>query len=225
MTHDVITFGCRLNTYESEVIRGHLAASGQGDVAVFNTCAVTKEAERQARQAIRKYRREHPDAKIIVTGCAAQVAPERYAALPEVDQVIGNAEKLKGESYIALTPTPSRTRERGYETERVKVNDVFSVEETAAHLITGIEGRARAFMQVQNGCNHRCTFCIIPYGRGNSRSVPVGEVVQQAEALVASGYREIVLTGVDITSYGEDLPGKPTLGNMMQRLLKLVPGL
>ena len=213
---EIVTFGCRLNAFESEVMRGHARAAGLEDAIIFNTCAVTAEAERQARQAIRKARRQNPGARIIVTGCAAQVAAGRFAEMPEVDRVIGNGEKLRPESYA-----PDGTA-------RVQVDDVMAAEavaETAQHLITGFEDRARAFVQVQNGCDHRCTFCIIPYGRGNSRSVPAGAVVEQARRLVAAGYNEIVLTGVDITSYGGDLPGRPSLGQLARRLLALVPGL
>ncbi|WP_252181027.1 tRNA (N(6)-L-threonylcarbamoyladenosine(37)-C(2))-methylthiotransferase MtaB [Azospirillum sp. B4] len=212
----VITFGCRLNTYESEVMRDHARAAGLGPVLIFNTCAVTSEAERQARQAIRKARRENPDTRIVVTGCAAQVNPGTFAAMPEVDQVLGNDLKLKADSWTSFGAGQA---------ERVIVNDIMSVRETASHLIQGMEGRARAFVQVQNGCDHRCTFCIIPYGRGNSRSVPMGEVVTQVRTLVEQGYREVVLTGVDVTSYGPDLPGTPTLGQMIRRLLALVPEL
>jgi threonylcarbamoyladenosine tRNA methylthiotransferase MtaB len=211
---DFITFGCRLNTYETEVMRRLAAEAGLEDAVIVNTCAVTREAERQARQAIRKARRERPGARIIVTGCAAQIDPGRFAAMPEVDLVLGNEEKLKPESF-GLTPPA----------ERVAVNDIMSVRETAGHLVGGFEGRARAFVQVQQGCDHRCTFCIIPYGRGPSRSVPVGEVVAQVRMLVAAGYAEVVLTGVDVTSYGGDLPGRPTLGQMVRRLLALVPEL
>ncbi len=208
---EIITFGCRLNTYESEVIRSHAANAGMDDAVIINTCAVTNEAERQARQAIRKARREKPDAKIIVTGCAAQTNPDQFAKMEEVDQILGNLEKLEAASF-------------GIEkTERVQVNDIMSAEETAAHLIEGFDGRARAFLQIQNGCNHRCTFCIIPYGRGNSRSVPLGAIVDQAKSLTKNGYKEFVLTGVDITAYGEDLPGTPTLGQMCRRLLAAVP--
>ncbi|UUX48022.1 tRNA (N(6)-L-threonylcarbamoyladenosine(37)-C(2))-methylthiotransferase MtaB [Nisaea acidiphila] len=209
----VETFGCRLNAYESEVIRDHLARAGREDVVVINTCAVTREAERQARQAIRKARRANPAAEIVVTGCAAQIDPAAYAAMEEVDRVVGNEEKLKAETWNA----PGEAR--------ILVNDIMSVKETASHLVAGLEGRARAFVQVQQGCDHRCTFCIIPFGRGNSRSVPMGEIVRQIRELVANGYREIVLTGVDITSYGADLPGKPELGQMVRRLLALVPEL
>lgn len=211
----LVTFGCRLNTYESEVMRGHAKAAGMDDAIIFNTCAVTKEAERQARQAIRKARKDNPNAKIIVTGCSAQISPEAYAEMPEVDRIIGNDLKLKAETW----------GEGGRNEARILVNDIMSVKETASHLVEGFEGRARAFIQVQNGCDHRCTFCIIPYGRGNSRSVPIGEIVNQVRALVASGYNEIVMTGVDITSYGPDLPGSPTLGQMIRRVLALVPEL
>ncbi|MCS5596419.1 MAG: tRNA (N(6)-L-threonylcarbamoyladenosine(37)-C(2))-methylthiotransferase MtaB [Alphaproteobacteria bacterium] len=210
---EIVTFGCRLNTYESEVMRAHAENANMEDVIIFNTCAVTKEAERQARQAIRKARRKNPDAKIIVTGCAAQIDPEGFGGMDEVDRVIGNDEKLKAESW----GNPS--------SEKVQVNDIMSVKETASHLIEGFEGRARAFIQVQNGCDHRCTFCIIPYGRGNSRSVPIGVIAEQTKKLVESGYNEIVFTGVDVTSYGADLPGKPALGQMIRRVLALVPDL
>jgi threonylcarbamoyladenosine tRNA methylthiotransferase MtaB len=214
---EIVTFGCRLNTYESEVMKDHAEKAGLEGAIVFNTCAVTAEAVRQARQAIRKARREHPDARIIVTGCAAQVAPQNFAAMPEVDLVLGNAEKMKAESWqpaLAL-----------HTNERIRVNDIMSVRETAGHLVQGLEGRARAFVQVQNGCDHRCTFCIIPYARGNSRSVTAGEIVTQVRTLVENGYREVVLTGVDITSYGSDFPGRPSLGNLARRILKLVPEL
>ncbi|ABS63034.1 MiaB-like tRNA modifying enzyme [Parvibaculum lavamentivorans DS-1] len=214
---EIVTFGCRLNAYESEVMRGHAEAAGLDGAIVFNTCAVTAEAERQARQAIRKARRENPQARIIVTGCAAQVNPDAFAEMTEVDLVIGNEEKLQAASWqpaLAL-----------HTNERVRVNDIMSVTETAGHLVGGLEGRARAFVQVQNGCDHRCTFCIIPYGRGPSRSVPAGEVVNQVRTLVGNGYREVVLTGVDMTSYGGDLPGRPSLGNLARRILKLVPEL
>lgn len=216
MTQEVITFGCRLNSYESEVIRDNLRTTGLEKAAVFNTCAVTKESERQAKQAIRKYKRENPESKIIVTGCAAQINPDHYADLEEVDRVIGNEEKLDQKTYASLSTE---------ETEKVLVNDIMSIKETASHLVSGFEGKARAFMQIQNGCNHRCTFCIIPYGRGNNRSVAVGEIVEQARLLVKNGYNEIVLTGVDISDYGQDLPVKTSLGQMIKRLLKLVPEL
>ena len=214
---EIVTFGCRLNAYESEVIKNHAQAAGLEGAIVFNTCAVTAEAVRQARQAIRKARRENPQARIIVTGCAAQVNPEEFAEMSEVDLVIGNAEKMEAKSW-----TPALAL---HANERIRVNDIMSVRETAGHLVQGLEGRARAFVQVQNGCDHRCTFCIIPFGRGNSRSVPAGEVVAEVRKLVENGYREVVLTGVDITSYGGDLPGTPGLGNLARRILKLVPEL
>ncbi len=214
MTTEVVTFGCRLNAYESEVIRENAKKAGLKNAVVFNTCAVTAEAERQARQAIRKYRRSHPQAKIIVTGCGAQINPDSFAQMPEVDQVLGNMEKLDEKYFNPHT-----------DYERVLVNDIMSVRETADHLIAGFDGKARAFIQVQNGCNHRCTFCTIPFGRGNSRSVPLGVIVDQVQLLLEKGYKEIVLTGVDITAYGEDLPGTPTLGQTVKRLLALVPDL
>lgn len=214
---DIITFGCRLNTYESEVMRAHADSAGLDDAVIVNTCAVTAEAVRQARQAIRRARRERPKARIIVTGCAAQIEPESFARMPEVDCVLGNEEKLHERTFEELG-------RRGVN-ERVRVNDIMAVRETAGHLVPGFEGRTRAFVQVQNGCDHRCTFCVIPYGRGNARSVPAGAVVEQVRALTANGYREVVLTGVDITSYGTDLPGRPRLGNLVARVLRLVPEL
>src|SRR5262249_22369945 len=209
---EVITLGCRLNAFESEVIRHQAGAAGLEDAVIVNTCAVTAEAERQARQTIRRARREHPGARLIVTGCAAQIRPDRYAALPGADQVLGNVEKLRAESYRTAHP-------------RVAVDNIMTVRETAAHLVDGFEGRARGFIEVQQGCDHRCTFCIIPFGRGNNRSVPAGEVVARVRALVERGVSEIVLTGVDITGYGGDLPGRPSLGQLVQRILKLVPEL
>lgn len=194
-------------------MKTHARDAGMEDAIIFNTCAVTAEAERQARQAIRRARRDHPDAKIIVTGCSAQIKPETYAAMPEVDQVIGNHAKLKAETWT------------GDATEKVVVNDIMSVRETAGHLLEGFEGHARAFIQVQNGCDHRCTFCIIPYGRGNSRSVPVDDIINQVRVLVGQGYNEVVLSGVDVTSYGKDLAGEPTLGSMMTALFREVPEL
>jgi threonylcarbamoyladenosine tRNA methylthiotransferase MtaB len=211
---EIVTFGCRLNAYESEVIRKRAAEDGLADAVVFNTCAVTNEAVRQARQAIRKARRERPDARLIVTGCAAQIDPAAFAGMAEVDLVLGNAEKSQAGAYA---PQP--------EAGRVRVNDIMSVRETAGHLIDGLKDRARAYVEVQNGCDHRCTFCIIPYGRGNSRSAAAGEVVEQVRRLSAQGYREVVLTGVDITSWGADLPGQPSLGQLVARILKLVPEL
>lgn len=208
MTVEVLTFGCRLNAYESEIIRGRAAALS--DTIVVNTCAVTAEAERQARQAIRRAHREHPGSAIVVTGCAVQIDPERWR-LPGVSRVLGNAEKLRPEHW---------TREAGS-----AVSDIMAARETAAHLVTEFAGRARAFVQVQQGCDHRCTFCVIPFGRGPSRSVPLGALVEQTRTLVESGYQEVVLTGVDIASYGGDLPGRPSLGQMARRLLRLVPEL
>ncbi|MEQ8700035.1 MAG: tRNA (N(6)-L-threonylcarbamoyladenosine(37)-C(2))-methylthiotransferase MtaB [Bauldia litoralis] len=218
MEPHILTFGCRLNTQESEVMRRHARDAGLADAVIVNTCAVTAEAERQARQAIRRARRERPQARIIVTGCAAQIAPETWAGMPEVDTVLGNREKLDRASFAPASFAIG-------DDEPVRVNDIMEVGETAAHLVGGFEGRARAFVQVQNGCDHRCTFCIIPFGRGNSRSVPLGPIVEQVRALVADGVAELVLTGVDITSYGHDLPGAPTLGRMIRRLLAAVPEL
>ncbi len=212
---EIITFGCRLNAYESEVMRKHAEDAGLQSAVIVNTCAVTRESVRQARQAIRKARRQRPDAKIVVTGCAAQVDPAAFAAMAEVDHVIGNHEKTQGATFRAL----------GGDTERVRVNDIMSVKETAGHLIEGFGGQARAYVQIQNGCDHRCTFCIIPFGRGPSRSVPAGEVVAQIRKLVENGYAEIVLTGVDITAYCADLPGEMTLGKLVAKVLKLVPEL
>ena len=212
MTTEVVTFGCRLNALESEVLRRNALEAGLTDAVIVNTCAVTAEAERQARQSIRRLRRERPTTKIIVTGCAAQIHPDRFAEMAEVDLVLGNHDKMS-----AATLLPGG--------ERVRVSDIMAVRETAAHLVDGFDNRTRAFVQVQNGCDHRCTFCIIPYGRGNSRSVPMGAVVEQVRTLVESGYREVVLTGVDVTSYGGDLPGAPALGQLVRRLLAAVPEL
>jgi threonylcarbamoyladenosine tRNA methylthiotransferase MtaB len=213
---EIITFGCRLNAYESEVMRQHANAAGISDAVIVNTCAVTSEAVRQARQAIRKARRTRPGAKIVVTGCAAQIDPGRFAAMDEVDHVIGNQEKTQARIFQGLSIEDS---------EKVAVNDIMSVKETAGHLIEGFGNRARASVQIQNGCDHRCTFCIIPFGRGPSRSVPAGEIVAQVRKLVENGYAEIVLTGVDITAYGADLPGAMTLGKLVRSVLKLVPEL
>ena len=219
MAVEVVTFGCRLNTYESEAMQRHAQDAGLGEVVIVNTCAVTAEATRQARQSIRKLAREKPNARIVVTGCAAQVEPETFAAMPEVSQVVGNHEKMKAETWAGM-------RDFGVgQSEKVLVNDIMAVKETAVHLIDGMRGRTRAFVQVQNGCDHRCTFCIIPYGRGNSRSVPMGVVVEQVRTLVEHGSREVVLTGVDITSYGKDLPGEPKLGTLVKSLLRHVPEL
>jgi threonylcarbamoyladenosine tRNA methylthiotransferase MtaB len=211
---DVITFGCRLNAYESEAIRARAAEAGLEGAVIVNTCAVTAEAVRQSRQAIRKLRRERPGARIIVTGCAAQTEPDTYAEMQEVDLVLGNREKLEAASYVGFAAT-----------ERVRVNDIMSVKETASQFVESFDGKSRAFLQVQNGCDHRCTFCIIPYGRGNSRSVGAGAVVEEARRLTQNGFGEIVLTGVDLTSYGADLPGKPALGALVRKILKLVPEL
>jgi threonylcarbamoyladenosine tRNA methylthiotransferase MtaB len=223
---DVITFGCRLNAYESEVIRRHAEQAGLSDVVVVNTCAVTGEAVRQARQAIRKLRRERPQTKLIVTGCAAQTEPESFADMPEVDRVLGNDEKMRADAWQDTHTYLFQKSPFALDAEeKIVVNDIMAVTETAAHLINGLEGRARAFVQVQNGCDHRCTFCIIPYGRGNSRSVPMGDVVTQIQRLVENGYLEVVLTGVDLTSYGANLPGTPKLGRLVQQILKHVPDL
>jgi len=213
--HRVETFGCRLNAHESDLIQAHLAASGAAETIVVNTCAVTSEAERQSRQAIRRLIRDNPGTQVVVTGCAAQIDPQRYTAIPGVARVVGNEEKLRPETWSAPAA----------EASTVLVNDIMSVRETAAHLVTEAQGRERAIVQVQQGCDHRCTFCVIPFGRGNSRSVPMGVIVDQVRALVASGYREVVLSGVDITSFGADLPGRPSLGQMVRRLLALVPDL
>ncbi|WP_237152968.1 tRNA (N(6)-L-threonylcarbamoyladenosine(37)-C(2))-methylthiotransferase MtaB [Oryzibacter oryziterrae] len=219
MAIDVITFGCRLNTAESEVMKNKAQAAGLENAVLVNTCAVTGEAVRQARQAIRKARRANPDARIIVTGCAAQTSPEVFANMAEVDLVVGNADKLTETAYNSVPDFGVSA------SEKTRVNDIMSVRETALHLVDGFEGRTRAFVQVQNGCDHRCTFCIIPFGRGNSRSVPMGEVVSQIRRLVENGYREVVLTGVDLTSYGADLPGNPPLGRLTRAILKDIPEL
>lgn len=211
-SQEVITFGCRLNIYESEIIKDNLAKSGEENVVVINSCAVTKQAEKEARQTIRKLKKADPSKKIIVTGCAAQSNPGMFAAMPEVDKIIGNEEKLSDKYYH-------------FDSERVMVNDIMSVKETANHLVQSFDGKARAFIQVQNGCDHRCTFCIIPFGRGNSRSVPIGAIVDQVRSLINGGFKEIVFTGVDVTAYGADLPGKPTFAQMIRRLLGLVPEL
>lgn len=216
---DVLTFGCRLNTVESQVMKREAIAAGLHDAILINTCAVTSEAVRQARQAIRRAKRDNPDKTVIVSGCAAQTDPDMFANMDEVSLVLGNEEKLVAASYRMLPQFGVN------DTEKTRVNDIMSVRETAAHLIEGIEGRTRAFVQVQTGCDHRCTFCIIPYGRGNSRSVPMGAVVDQVRRLSENGYREVVITGVDITSYGADLPGTPKLGALVQAVLKHVPEL
>ncbi len=211
--------GCRLNAYETEAMKELAAQAGVQDAVIINTCAVTSEAVRKARQDIRKLRRDHPDARIIVTGCAAQTEPDTFARMAEVDLVIGNTEKMDPATWARLTPDLIG------QTEPVQVDDIMSVTETAGHLIDGFGTRSRAYVQVQNGCDHRCTFCIIPFGRGNSRSVPAGVVVDQIKRLVNRGYAEVVLTGVDLTSWGADLPSAPKLGDLVMRILKLVPDL
>ncbi|MEO1686975.1 MAG: tRNA (N(6)-L-threonylcarbamoyladenosine(37)-C(2))-methylthiotransferase MtaB [Pseudomonadota bacterium] len=216
------TFGCRLNAYETEAMRELAAARGLGEAVVVNTCAVTAEAVRQARQRIRRLARDNPGARVIVTGCAAQTEPETFAAMPEVDLVLGNLEKMQPAAWDRLAEEAQGLIPA---TEPVRVDDIMSARETAGHLIDGFGARARAYVQVQNGCDHRCTFCIIPYGRGNARSVPAGVVVEQIRRLAAKGWNEVVLTGVDLTSWGADLPGRPPLGDLVQRILRLVPDL
>ncbi len=213
------TLGCRLNAYETEAMKELAQEAGVSDAVIVNTCAVTAEAVRKARQEIRKLRRDNPEARIIVTGCAAQTEPETFAKMAEVDTVIGNTEKMQPETWKGMAADFIG------ETEKVQVDDIMSVTETAGHLIDGFGTRSRAYVQVQNGCDHRCTFCIIPYGRGNSRSVPAGVVVDQIKRLVDRGYNEVVLTGVDLTSWGADLPAEPKLGDLVMRILKLVPDL
>lgn len=253
-TNQIITFGCRLNAYESESIKEALKKSQQKNLIVFNSCAVTSEAERELRQAVRKARKNNPEAKIVVTGCAAQIDPEKYAKMAEVDLVLGNVEKSRPESYSEKNSSTSSAKKESdnsfqddenlhkdrlffetkksadnfltpSETSKIKVNDIMSVRDTAPQLVSYFEDRTRAFLEIQNGCNHRCTFCIIPFGRGNSRSVAFGEIVDQVKKMVAAGHKEVVLTGVDISSYGEDLLAKITLSQMIKRLLKLVPEL
>ena len=250
-TNQVITFGCRLNAFESELIKQAVEKSGQENLIVFNSCAVTSEAERQLRQAIRKAAKENPDAKIVVTGCAAQIDPNKYAKMPEVDLVLGNQEKSESQSYgLVFSESLAVSQKENINTnpevihkdrlfkeairtsffdpeaqEKIRVNDIMSIRETAEHMVLDFEGRSRAFVQIQNGCNHRCTFCIIPYGRGNNRSVGFGQIVDQIKQLVDKGYKEVVLTGVDISDYGKDLVGDLTLSKMIKRLLKLVPEL
>lgn len=214
------TLGCRLNAYETEAMKKLAEEHGASDIVVVNTCAVTAEAVRKGKQEIRKLRRANPDAKVIVTGCAAQTDPEAYAKMGEVDLVLGNSRKLDPDQWSQLAGPDFIGQ-----TEKVLVDDIMSVKETAGHLIDGFGTRSRAYVQVQNGCDHRCTFCIIPYGRGNSRSVPAGVVVDQIKRLVDSGYQEVVLTGVDMTSWGADLPAQPKLGDLVLRILKMVPDL
>jgi len=215
------TLGCRLNAYETEAMKELVAEAGLENALIVNTCAVTSEAVRKARQEIRRLRRENPEARIVVTGCAAQTEPDRFAGMDEVDLVIGNAEKMRPETWAGIAKGPDFIGE----TEKVMVDDIMSVRETAGHLIDGFGTRSRAFVQVQNGCDHRCTFCIIPFGRGNSRSVPAGVLIEQIRRLVGAGYNEVVLTGVDLTSWGADLPGAPRLGDLVTRILRLVPEL
>jgi len=217
MSVDVVTFGCRLNAFESQVIRRAAIAAGLRDTVIVNTCAVTAEAVRQSQQSVRRIRRERPGARIVVTGCAAQIEPGRFADMPEVTAVLGNQEKLSAQAW--------RARDFGVDDEKIKVSDIMAVREANADAVDGCEGRVRAFVAVQNGCDHRCTFCVIPYGRGNSRSVPMGQVVAQVRALCERGYREIILTGVDLTSYGSNLPGAPRLGRLVRQILKHVPEL
>ena len=211
------TLGCRLNAYESEAMKDLAEQAGLENAVIVNTCAVTSEAVRKARQEIRKLRRDNPNAQVIVTGCAAQIEPETFSSMDEVDFVIGNTEKMQVETWRSLAGD--------FGTEPVQVDDIMSVTETAGHLIDGFGTRSRAYVQVQNGCDHRCTFCIIPFGRGNSRSVPAGVVVDQIKRLVDKGFNEVVLTGVDLTSWGSDLPANPSLGDLVMRILKLVPDL
>lgn len=215
----ITTLGCRLNAYESEAMRALAEHANLGDAVIVNTCAVTAEAVRKSRQEIRRLRRENPASKVIVTGCAAQIDPDSFAQMPEVNAVIGNNEKMQAATWSAMAGDLIG------DTEKVKVDDIMSVTETAGHLIDGFATRARAYVQVQNGCDHRCTFCIIPFGRGNSRSVPAGMVIDQIKRLVNKGYNEVVLTGVDLTSWGADLPSAPKLGDLVMRILKLVPDL
>ncbi|KKB78891.1 2-methylthioadenine synthase [Devosia soli] len=218
MAVETLTFGCRLNAYEGEVMKAEAEKAGLDNAIIINTCAVTEEAVKQAKQAVRKARRDNPAARIIVTGCAAQTEARTFGDMDEVDLVIGNEDKLKAESYEPMVFGLALN-------DKVQVNDIGNVRETAGHLIAGMDRRTRAFVQVQNGCDHRCTFCIIPFGRGPSRSVPMGLVVEQIKTLVGNGVREVVLTGVDITSYGPDLPGAPTLGTLVQAILRHVPDL
>jgi threonylcarbamoyladenosine tRNA methylthiotransferase MtaB len=221
---DIVTFGCRLNTFESEVMRAHAAAARLDDTVIVNTCAVTAEAVRQARQSIRRLKREKPNRRIVVTGCAAQTEPHTFANMPEVDRVLGNGSKLDASTWTDAASALSPTACGGSES-KLHVQDIMRAHSAAAPLVDGFEGRARAFVQVQTGCDHRCTFCIIPFGRGNSRSTPMSDVVAQVRRLTERGYREVVLTGVDITSYGHDLPDAPRLGTLVKRILRAVPEL
>ncbi|MGN6410653.1 MAG: tRNA (N(6)-L-threonylcarbamoyladenosine(37)-C(2))-methylthiotransferase MtaB [Nitrobacter sp.] len=225
MAVDVVTFGCRLNASESEIIRRNASGAGLNDVVIVNSCAVTNEAVAQARQSIRRLKRERPSARIVVTGCAAQIQPAMFAEMAEVDRVIGNDDKMRGEAWREARTAFAAAAGFGIaDTEKIAVADIMAVREMAPHLVEGFQSALpRAFVQVQNGCDHRCTFCIIPFGRGNSRSVPMGAVVDQVRTLTEAGHVEIVLTGVDLTSYGADLPGAPRLGGLVKRILRHVP--
>ncbi|HKH03348.1 MAG TPA: tRNA (N(6)-L-threonylcarbamoyladenosine(37)-C(2))-methylthiotransferase MtaB [Bradyrhizobium sp.] len=227
MSVEIVTFGCRLNAFESEVIARHAEGAGLSETVVINSCAVTNEAVAQARQSIRRLKRERPELRIVVTGCAAQTQPDVFARMPEVDRVLGNDDKMRTEAWRAARAALEGAAKFGVEaSEKIAVADIMSVTEMAPHLLEGYQnGLPRVFVQVQNGCDHRCTFCIIPYGRGNSRSVPMGAVVTQVRALVERGHAEIVLTGVDLTSYGADLPGVPRLGQLAKQILRHVPEL
>jgi threonylcarbamoyladenosine tRNA methylthiotransferase MtaB len=227
MSVDVITFGCRLNAFESEVIAREAENAGLTETIVINSCAVTNEAVAQARQSIRRLKRERPQTRIVVTGCAAQIKPEMFAGMAEVDRVVGNDDKMRGEAWrLARTALDAAATFGIEQSEKIAVTDIMTVREMAPHLVEGFQnGLPRVFVQVQNGCDHRCTFCIIPYGRGNSRSVPMGAAVSQVRALVERGHAEIVLTGVDLTSYGADLPGAPKLGQLTKQILRHVPEL
>src|ERR1700743_2128844 len=227
MSVEIVTFGCRLNAFESEVIAREAESAGLADTIVINSCAVTNEAVAQARQSIRRIKRERPATRIVVTGCAAQTQAEMFAGMAEVDRVVGNDDKMRGEAWHAARAACARTPAFGIgNSEKIAVGDIMAVREMAPHLLDGFaKGLPRVFVQVQNGCDHRCTFCIIPYGRGNSRSVPMGAVVDQVRALDERGHAEIVLTGVDLTSYGADLPGAPKLGALAKQILRHVPEL
>lgn len=235
MSHslEVVTFGCRLNAYESEVIRKHAETAHLDNTVIINTCAVTKEAERQALQLIRKLERTQPSTAVVVTGCAAQINPQLFSNFPNVHLILGNLEKTDPSSFQQLSQKTSQNFEQTSqhdlsspkELKKIQVGDIFKSQTTHTPIVSTFPGLARAFVEIQNGCDHRCTFCSIPYGRGNSRSVPLGEIVHQIQHLLEKGYQEIVLTGVDITSYGQDLPGRPTLGQALKRLLNLVPDL
>ena len=216
MSNEVVTFGCRLNIFESEVIKKQLALSKIDNAVIFNSCAVTSEAERQLRQSIRKYRKNYPDKKIFVTGCAAQINPEYYIKLPEIDGVLGNQEKLSVENYDKLS---------NMDDDKILVDDILQLKETAAHMVTSFENKSRAFLEIQNGCNHRCTFCIIPFGRGNNRSVTIAEIIKHCQKIMAQGFNEIVLTGVDITDYGKNLPAQPSLGYLIKKIFQFCPDL